>query len=185
MQEIQADIIRQAASGDKEAFRSLYDVYADYVFNIALRMVRNREDAQEVTQEVFIAVFRKLKHFRFQASLKTWIYRITINMAINQTKKRAKNRDRTVEYDDTRTAATGNALEQTIDQEHRQKLIDKLLGFLTPEQRACVVLRNIEGLSYKQIAQTLNIDINAVRSRLKRSREKLLSQRKEVMAHEM
>jgi len=68
-----------------------------------------------------------------------------------------------------------------MDQEHQNQFVEKLLGELNPDQRACVVLRDIQGLSYEEIAQTLNININTVRSRLKRSREKLLSLRKKAV----
>jgi RNA polymerase sigma-70 factor (ECF subfamily) len=76
--------------------------------------------------------------------------------------------------------AVVNEVHAQIDQEHQSKLVESLLAELNPDQRACVVLRDIQGLSYEEIAETLNININTVRSRLKRSREKLLSLRKKV-----
>ena len=76
--------------------------------------------------------------------------------------------------------AVYNEARDHIDQEHDRQLVERLLGELNPDQRACVVLRDIQGLSYEEIAQTLSININTVRSRLKRSREKLMSLRKAV-----
>lgn len=180
------DVIERASNGDVDAFRDLYDAYSGFVFNVALRITRYREDAKEITQEVFVIVHNKLKGFRYRSSLRTWIYRITINTALNYIKKHSRIKHRTVEYDD----ALGNGLSrdymaEQAAREHNEGLINRLLGFLTPEQRVCIVLRNMEGLSYGEMAKVLNIDINAVRSRLKRAREKLLSVRKEVMGNEL
>ncbi|MEW6615905.1 MAG: RNA polymerase sigma factor [Thermodesulfobacteriota bacterium] len=186
MQDVHEDFARRASEGDVESFEKIFRSYTDYVYNIALRIVQNREDAQEVTQEVFISVYHNLKNFRFQAKLKTWIYRITINMAINRTKKESKMNDRTVDYNNA--SAPGNplsSLDNRVEREHKESIIKKLLDALTPEQRVCIVLRNIEGLSYQEIAQVLNINTNAVRSRLKRAREKVLALRKEVMVNEL
>ena len=186
MQDISQDVIRRAADGDINAFEELFRAYADYVFNIALRATRNHEDAQEVTQDVFIALHRKLSGFKFQSGLKTWIYRITVNMTINYLKRETKHRNNAVEYNDalgglfTRPEAHDQA-----DQEHQEHIIHQLLEALSPEQKECVVLRNIEGFTYEEIAQALNIDINAVRSRLKRAREKLISLKREVTAYEL
>ncbi|MFA5259994.1 MAG: sigma-70 family RNA polymerase sigma factor [Candidatus Omnitrophota bacterium] len=186
MQDISPDVIRKASAGDIDAFEAVFRTYADYVFNIALRTTRNHEDAQEITQDVFVTLHRKLSSFKFQSGLKTWIYRITVNMTINYLKRESKYRGNVVEYNDAlggpcvRPEADGQA-----DREQREYFMNKLLDALTPEQRACVKLRNIEGFTYEEIAQELNIDINAVRSRLKRAREKMISLRKEVAVHEL
>lgn len=186
MGDIGQDIIRRAASGDVEAFEMIYRENADFVYNVAWRVVRSREDAQEVAQEVFLTAYHQLKNFRFESSVRTWLYRVTVNLSINRAKKESRTRDRTVEYDDAGQPARAPSLtERRIDGEYHRGVIDALLAALTPEQRACVVLRNMEGLSYQEMAQALNIDINAVRSRLKRAREKMLALKKEVMAHEL
>jgi RNA polymerase sigma-70 factor (ECF subfamily) len=109
-------------------------------------------------------------------TLKTWVYRITANYAINYAKK--NSRTKTVPFEESfGEGAVLNEAQAHIDQEHQGQLVEKLLGELNADQRACVVLRDIQGLSYEEIAQALNININTVRSRLKRSREKLLTLR--------
>jgi RNA polymerase sigma-70 factor, ECF subfamily len=180
MQDVPDQVIAQAAAGDVASFETIFKSYADYVYNVALRVVRSREDAQEITQDVFIAVFKRLKDFQFRSHLKTWLYRITVNMAINYAKKETPKRSATVEYIDEIIPG-----KQSPDCSDAQGLVDYLFSFLTPEQRVCLVLRSGEGLSYEEIAQTLNININSVRSRIKRAREKLLTVRKEVMADEL
>jgi len=185
MEDISLDVIRKAASGDADAFEVVFRKYADYVFNIALRATHHHEDAQEITQDVFVAVHHNLGRFRFESGFKTWIYRIAVNMTINYLKRESKHRD-VVEYDDTLGASSVRPeVYGRADQEHRENLIQKLLDALTPEQRVCVILRNIEGLTYEEISRELGVNLNTVRSRLKRAREKLILFGKEAPGHEL
>ncbi len=181
MQDIPDDIIIQAAQGDLPSFEVIYKAMAGFVYNVSLRMTHNTEDAQEVTQEVFLILYRKLKNFRAESSLKTWVYRIAVNYAINFTRKNARARNKMSEYHHSLTGVIveGEAQKQ-IEKEHQKQCVDEILSVLNPHQRACMVLRNIEGLSYEQIAETLKITINTVRSRLKRAREKILAQKKQT-----
>lgn len=177
MEDIAKDILIRASQGDMQAFEAVYKASSSFVYNVAYRVVNNREDAMEVSQEVFMIIYDKLKSFRFESSFKTWAYRITANSAINYAKK--NSRTKTVPFEEAfGEGAVLNEAEAHIDQEHQGQIVEKLLAELNPDQRACVVLRDIQGLSYEEIAQALNININTVRSRLKRSREKLLSIRR-------
>lgn len=161
------------------AFEDVYKASNSFVYNVALRVVNNREDALEVAQEVFMIIYHKLKDFRFESSFKTWVYRITANTAINHAKK--FSRSKSVPFEEAwGEGAVQHEAQELMEQEHQGQMVEKLLAELNPDQRACVVLRDIQGLSYEEIAQALNININTVRSRLKRSREKLLSLRKKV-----
>ena len=174
MDEVTQDILIRASQGDIQAFEDVYKASSSFVFNVALRVVNNREDAMEVSQEVFMIIHNKLKGFRFESSFKTWVYRITANTAINFAKK--NSRAKTVPFEESYgEGAVLSDVQANMDQEHQSELVDRLLGELNPDQRACVVLRDIQGLSYEEIAQALNININTVRSRLKRSREKLMN----------
>jgi RNA polymerase sigma-70 factor (ECF subfamily) len=176
MEDISKDTLVKASQGDMQAFEEVYKASSSFVYNVAFRVVNNREDALEVAQEVFMVIYNKLKDFRFESSFKTWAYRITANHAINFAKK--NSRAKTVPFEESfGEGAVYNDAQVQMDQEHQSKLVESLLGELNPDQRACVVLRDIQGLSYEEIAQALNININTVRSRLKRSREKLLSLR--------
>jgi len=176
MEDIARDILIRASQGDMQAFEDVYKASSSFVYNVAFRIINNREDALEVAQEVFMIIYHKLKGFRFESSFKTWAYRITANCAMNYAKK--SSRTKTVPYEDSYgEGAVVNEARTRMDQEHQSQLIEDLLAELNCDQRACVVLRNIQGLSYQEIAQALNININTVRSRLKRSREKLLSLR--------
>jgi RNA polymerase sigma-70 factor (ECF subfamily) len=186
MEEIAKDILIRASQGDMQAFEDVYKTSSSFVYNVAFRVVNNREDALEVAQDVFMIIYHKLKGFRFESSFKTWVYRITANSAINFAKK--SSRTKTVPYEDSFAChamgggegALLSEAQTRMDQEHQSQLVENLLAELNCDQRACVVLRDIQGLSYEEIARALNININTVRSRLKRSREKLLSLRKLV-----
>jgi RNA polymerase sigma-70 factor, ECF subfamily len=177
IQSISPDIIHQAAAGDIQAFEEIYKGASSFVYNVALRTSRNREDAQEITQEVFLKVFKSLRDFRFQSSFKTWVYRITVNTTLNMLKKAAYDRRRQFEYHENISAelpGQAAAAETSLEQREQKAHVDKILEALSPEYRACIVLREIQGLPYDEIAQALKININTVRSRLKRAREILL-----------
>lgn len=171
MQDIAKHILIQARGGDIRAFEGIYRATSCFVYNVALRVTNNREGAEEVTQDVFLKIHKNLKKFQFKASFKTWVYRITVNTAINMSKHRSKEKSRTIEYDDTIRI---NMTEKRMNKAENEEEIASLLNMLNPDQRTCVILRNLEGLSYEEIAETLNTNINTVRTRLKRAREKLL-----------
>lgn len=179
MVDIAKDILIRARDGDLKSFEEVYRATVDFVYNVAWRVVNNREDAEEVTQEVFLLIYQKLQGFRFESSFKTWVYRMTVNCAINFLKRSAR-KNKTVPYEEA--SSVGSAAPETTaeqDREHHQKLIAYFLDALPAAQRACVVLRSVEGLSYQQIAEALGININTVRSRLSRARETLIALREE------
>jgi RNA polymerase sigma-70 factor, ECF subfamily len=168
-------VISKAAKGDVDAFKEIYMRVNSFVFNVAFRVSGNTEDAKEITQDVFIKLYNKLNSFMFRSSFKTWVYRITANTAINTVKKAQRQRKNLFSYDDD------IKLKQQIEERYfplcdntSSQLLDKLLGALDLNQRACITLRGIEGLSYRQIAEVLNININTVRTRIRRARELMM-----------
>ncbi len=186
MADISTEILMKAAEGDLGAFEAIYNAYAGFVHNVAYRVISSAQDAEEVTQEVFLNVYHNLKDFRSESSLKTWIYRIAANCAINYAKKTSRDKERMKRYDENLyTERSVNEPPAQVESKDPEERIGSLLKVLNPDQRACVVLRNIEGLSYAAIADALKVNINTVRSRLKRAREKLLSLRKEVIRDEL
>jgi RNA polymerase sigma-70 factor (ECF subfamily) len=176
MSDISNDLVMKAAHGDMAAFEEIYRSASGFVYNVALRITNNRSDADEVTQDVFVKVHKNLRDFGFRSAFKTWIYRIAANTALNQCKWRGRRDKGNVGYDPAvhDLAAPDGAIAEG-DREDSEKKIAALLEELDPDQRACIVLREIEGMDYKAIADTLKININTVRSRLKRAREKLMA----------
>ena len=186
MKEILPTTIERAARGDMAAFEEIYRAAAGMVYATALRITANTADADEVTQDVFVKIFQNLRRFQFRSSLKTWIYRITVNTAINAYRRGQREAGRRADFD-VALATTGVAAHQyeVLEHKDRQALADRLLARLNPEQRACLVLREIQGLRYEEIAEVLNVNVNTVRSRLRRARLALMALGSEVVKDEV
>ena len=187
MQEIERELIIKAGRGDTGAFREIYQRASGYVYTLAYRVTNTKHDAEEVTQDVFLKIHHSLDSFKFESSFKTWLYRIAVNTALNHAKKRSRVTTREVEeiFEDPATVTQPDAAKgiEAGETEHQLKI---LLDQLNPDQRACIVLREIEGVDYQGIAKSLGININTVRSRLKRARETLMALgQKEVASHGM
>lgn len=176
MQDVPRDVIEMAAEGSMEAFEDIYRRTSGYVYTVALRVTGNVPDAEEATQDVFLSVHRNLRKFRFASSFKTWIYRITMNRAINIYRKRKRTEGGRVRFDEgNELDALATVKEETFDKEDNAARVNAMLEGLPEGQKACLVLKDIEGFSYQEIADTLRIKINTVRTRIKRAREKLIS----------
>ena len=187
MQEVERELITRAGQGDMGAFREIYQRASGYVYTLAYRVVNTKHDAEEVTQDVFFKLHQSLGSFKFEASFKTWLYRIAVNTALNHAKKRNRVTTREVEkvYEDLATVTQPDAGKR-LEAEDTEKKLKILLDQLNPDQRVCIVLREIEGMDYQEIATSLGININTVRSRLKRARETLMALgQREVASHGM
>ena len=135
MRNIPKETILKAAAGDIEAFERIYRTFSAYVYTLAFRVTGNKEDAEEVTQDVFVSVHRNLWKFRFRSSLKTWIYRVSVNKAINAYRKRVRRLSRSAELDENRAGAE----DRTIERNEAREEVGKMLEGLSPDQRACIV----------------------------------------------
>ena len=153
-------------------FTEIVEQYSDLAYSVAFRMLRNAEDAEDAVQEAYISAFRALPNFKGQSKLSTWIYRIVVNaclMKIRKDKSRAKyisekDYDDALIYDqknDPEDAAVNNELRSTLEDG---------LDHLSPDLRAAVVLRDIQGLSTEESSEVLNISIASLKSRLHRAR---------------
>ena len=178
MQDISVKILIQAAAGDMESFEQVYKATADFVYSVALRVTSNAQDAEDVTQDVFLKIHKNLKSFQFRSSFKTWVYRITVNTAINSSKRASRDLGRRADFDKAVASKGTEPQVSAFDKEDNESKLKPLLDRLNPDQRAVIVLREIEGLSYEEIAKALNININTVRSRIKRARQALLEEAK-------
>lgn len=175
MVDIPKDIVIRAASGDRLAFKEIYRLASGFVYSVAFRIANNKADAEEVTQDVFMQIYRNLNSFEFKSSFKTWTYRITVNTAINKYRQASREKIRREKYEvETARSSVSDKSLEFVEKESSEQRIASLLSELDSDQRACIVLREIEGLSYKELAKVLKININTVRSRLKRAREALI-----------
>ncbi|MFH1441517.1 MAG: sigma-70 family RNA polymerase sigma factor [Candidatus Omnitrophota bacterium] len=172
---IAIEVLEKASEGDIAAFEEVYKAASSFVYNVALKITRNSAEAEEVTQDVFMKIYHKLKDFDFRSAFKTWLYRITVNTAINQYNKSQRDVKDRVDYDGIVESLPGSSsTEKNAIQSENEQRLNILLDALSPEHKACLILREIEGLSYEEIAAALKIPVNTVRSRLKRAREALL-----------
>lgn len=182
MEEPSADIglIQKCQEGSLEAFDELVLKYHKKVFNVAYRLLNNYDEANDIAQDVFVRAFRAIKGFRFQAHLFTWLYRITVNLCKNRIKVLARERRRTTSLDEPIITEEGQMNRQVAQDKplpsdelinkERQELIARALASLQDEFKTAVVLRDIEGLDYAEIARILKINIGTVKSRLHRAR---------------
>jgi RNA polymerase sigma-70 factor (ECF subfamily) len=174
------ELVRRLRAGEEAAYEALLARFQQPVYNLAFRLASNPGDASDVVQEVFLKVFRNVGHFRRQSSLKTWIYRITVNEAHNQRRWFFRHRSREVGLEDetdegcSRTVAdTGRSPFDCAFDREKHVLIENALGRINPLFREVVVLRDIEDLSYEEIAEVLQISLGTVKSRIMRGREAL------------
>jgi len=175
------DLVQQCRSNDptlyEPAFKRVYEKYGEKVFNISYRILGNREDASDVTQDAFITLFRKISNFRKDSRFFTWFYRIVVNLCIDRKRKKVSSRlinesERTgglVDVPDQRE----DAIKKLTDQEFLETRVQQSLLKLSPNLRTVTVLRYIEGLSYIEIAETLNASLGTVKSRLNRAHRNL------------
>jgi RNA polymerase sigma-70 factor, ECF subfamily len=178
-----ASLLEGLRQGDEAAYEVLIQRYERPVYNLVSRLVEDRADAADAVQEVFLKVFRKVGWFRGESSLKTWIYRIAINEARNQRRWFGRHRQREVGLEPApgeSAGGYGNWLEDqqpspfdiALDHETRA-LIEDALNEVSPAFRAALVLREIEGLSYEEISEILEVSLGTVKSRIVRGREAL------------
>ncbi|WP_417602464.1 RNA polymerase sigma factor [Owenweeksia hongkongensis] len=165
-------ILLNVADGSQKAFKDLYDLYNQKVYNTAISHLQDEKDAEEVTQDVFMTIFRKAKQFEGKSSLSTWIYRITINTSINFSKK--KKRFTLFRLSEQETEVShfehpGVLLENKEDTAYLFKAIESL-----PEsQKAAFVLSFIEGLPRQEVADILETSLKATESLLQRAKGNL------------
>ncbi len=170
MLEEEKDLLVGCRAGKEESFRILIRMYQGRIFNTVLRLV-GPEEAGDVTQEVFLRIWRNIKNFRAEASLSTWIYRIALNTSRDH-RRRAKRRVRHVPYEDVEQLADDNpAIETKIQKDELQKEIQGAITAMAPPLREVLVLRELQGLSYQDIARIVKIPLGTVRSRLARGRQ--------------
>jgi RNA polymerase sigma-70 factor (ECF subfamily) len=176
-------LVAELQAGSEEAYAYLLRVYQNPVFNLVWHILENQAEAADVLQDVFIKVFKGIRQFHGDSSLKTWIYRIAVHEASNHRRGWMRRHwHEPLSIDDTGvevalSAAEARASSETpyrlLEQAERQELLTRALASLAQPYRTVVVLREIEGLAYEEIAQVTGMAEGTVKSRLKRGRELL------------
>lgn len=179
--EADAELLRAVMDGDGTAYRGLVEKYQGRVYAMVYGMVRNREDARDITQEAFVKAYRNLETFRLEAGFYTWLYRIAMNLAIDFVRKR--KRRETNGFDEGIASRDDDGGIAEIHHEdgpgralERKQLMTRIMGAmekLPEDQREVILLRELEHLSYKEISDVMGIPEGTVMSRLFYARKKL------------
>jgi RNA polymerase sigma-70 factor (ECF subfamily) len=170
------ELVERHRYGDQAAFEQIYRRHAEMVFNLAIRMTGDPEEAADVSQETFLRVHRYCARFRGQSSLKTWIYRVTVNCCRSRFRRNQTWRtrilsgslERVEQVPDTRRGPE----DRTVARDRGEAVMRALQRLPSPFREA-VVLRDLEGLTYEEVARVLGIRIGTVRSRIARGRDRL------------
>lgn len=176
MDEKEMKLIQYAQKGDRQALETLLLKYEKKVYNVSYRFMGSEADAYDMAQESLIKIYKGVSAFRLEASFSSWVYRVTVNTCLDELRKRKKaplSLDNTLEggvFIEDKTGITPEI--HALNIESRED-IQKAINTLSADHRITVVLRDIQGLSYEEIADTLSISIGTVKSRLNRGRQRL------------
>jgi len=170
------ELVQKCQAGEVGAFQELVSRYHQKIYVVIVGLLRNREDALEVAQETFFRAYRKIKSFQGGSSFYTWLYRIAVNMAIDSQRRQKRNpldfRETMDGLFEEQNEVARDPFSDVHDRELREKLVSAI-NDLTPEHKAVIILRTVEGLSYKDIGEILGCSEGTVMSRLHYARKKL------------
>ena len=178
MADLDRDLVDAARRGDREAFRTLFERYNRRAYALALGVLRQPDDALDVVQDAFIKAHKHLDRFEGSSSFYTWLYRIVMNLAIDQLRKRRRTTELTEEAEADGALASmllGNPGRALIDKEIRAR-IDAALTALSDNHRAVLVMRELEGLSYEEMAAVMDCSKGTIMSRLFHARKNMQKQ---------
>ena len=182
------DLILKSQKGDIEAFEELIKEHKKYAYNVALKILKNKEDAEDLSQEALIKVYENIGSFNMNSSFKTWMYKIIFNTCIDfKRKKRLKTSslDEPIHYgyEDIPKQIEDNEKnpERLLTEKLNKELVQESIGMLDDDFKSVIILRDIQGFKYKEIAEILECNEGTVKSRISRGREKL----KEIIIQNM
>ncbi|MBQ4157163.1 MAG: sigma-70 family RNA polymerase sigma factor [Clostridia bacterium] len=169
-------LVDAALGGDMRAFELLMEKHESKMYAVALRMCANREDAQDCLQDAMLRIYKALPSFKGQSSFSTWAYRITMNTCLDELRRKkvrqAASLDQMLEVGWS-PVDEENSTERHVDNQELKRNLSKAIQTLPEEMRAAVVLRDVQGFSYDEIASMLSTNVGTVKSRISRGREKL------------
>ena len=170
------ELVRAAAGGDESAFSELVRIYENKAYHLALRMVSNPEDAYDVAQDAFLAAWRGLPSFRGESGFSTWLYRLVSNAAIDHL-RRTKHQRGNVSLDDEElnldTPDDSPTPQEAAEENDLKQAVAAGLRELSDDHRTVLVMREVQELSYEEIAESLQLDLGTVKSRISRARTHL------------
>jgi RNA polymerase sigma-70 factor (ECF subfamily) len=174
-------LVRQVADGDSSAFKRLFDTHSEQVYNLSLKLLTNRDDAEELTQDVFFTLWRKAGEIRGDSALSTWLYRVTFNKAMNIRKRggawgnirRFFSIEQEPEMAVTLEASPNTRPDRQREIAEARTTLAELLSSLPGRQGEIFALHKLQGMSYKEIAAELGLSLSAVEAAMHRARTNL------------
>ena len=181
------EIISQVLNGDTQAYAVLVNRYQNYVFTLALRIIKSREDAEEVAQDVFIKAYKYLADFKGAAKFSTWLYTIVNNTSISLLRKKKQDIH---SLDNEKVLETAEAIDSgmradMVEQKSRQAMVNEAIGLLSPDDARIITLFYKAEQSLEETAEILGIEINAAKVRLHRARARLKEKMETHFTHEV
>lgn len=177
---VELELVVQSKGGDLEAFEQLVMMYQKQIYNLGYRMMGNEEDASDMTQEAFLKAFKSIKKFNLKSSFGTWLYRIAVNLCIDELRKRKRVRLYPIAHNDNAedrgqqvVADCGDLPEEVIEKNEVRVKVHRAINRLPEHHRTMIVLKDIQGRSYQEIADMLGINMGTVKSRISRARASL------------
>jgi len=172
------ELAEKIEKGDTDAFRRLFESYKDLVYSISLRISGSREEAEDITQDVFIRIFDSIGKFRWEAKLSSWFYRITVNTCLKRERRRRLEKLVSLESlfgeeEDLLPASEEETPDRQVEQVETGRIVRQAIRRLPARQRTAIVLQRYEALSYEEIAQAMAISLYAVESLIHRAKENL------------
>lgn len=179
MQPADKILVERSRNGDMEAFEQLVRRYENKVYTVAYRFLGNHADASDLAQDTFLRLYHALPSFRGESSFMTWLYRITANACRDEIRRRQRYHFMSL---DNETANNGNHImsrvsgltpspEEVVEQKEFNDMVQQCINTLTQEHRLILVMREVQGLSYDEIADILKCSLGTVKSRLSRARQ--------------
>jgi RNA polymerase sigma-70 factor (ECF subfamily) len=176
-----ARLMLRFKDGDRGAFESLFQRYTPPLMNFLTRMINDRDRAEELTQEVFVRIYRARERYKPRARFSTWLFGIASNLALNELARAHHERERPLRKSDIATLANpGPDLDAQLDGKSLAQDIQRAIADLPERQRAALLLRSEQGLGYEEISHALQTSVASVKSLLHRARESLLTQIKRI-----
>ncbi|HZD60129.1 MAG TPA: sigma-70 family RNA polymerase sigma factor [Anaerolineae bacterium] len=173
-------IIQRYLAGDKGSFNELISRYERYIYNVTYRMTGNATDAADLTQEIFIHLHKKVTSFRGDAAFSTWFYRLAVNYCKDWLRKESR-RVSTFDIDEVAVSDGGTGPSQHYEQKELQELVQSVITTLPEDQRIAIILRDLQGYNYEDIASITGVPVGTVKSRLARARGKLAEKLAPIM----
>ena len=180
MEQMYKLFVERARQGDESAFEALVNLYGKKVYNTACRICKNEADAEDVAQEVFLKVYRALPNFKGESSFSTFLYRVTVNACLDFVRRSGRaaaeslvRQDADGEEYEYLPADVEQTPERQSERAELRETLRRSILRLSDEHRAVILLRDVNGLSYEEIAAVLSCSVGTVKSRINRAREKL------------